>query len=153
VYYLIRMLLIHLYPPDLLYNWTWKIRERKPIIGSSYPMIVWLNALSPINLFPLSLVEPPSLWTWFNLICLILTSFWEWISCTPMELRLTVRILRLFWKMKKGETYSSMGRERKNPIPWFLLWKPVNYYVKGVWDISVMLLIPKQKKRKLKIFL
>jgi len=44
-----------------------------------------------------------------DLICLILTSFWKRIDCTPVELRLTVRILRFFWRMKKGEKHSYMG--------------------------------------------
>ena len=37
MYYLIRVLLIHLYPPDLPCNRTWRVGGWKPIIGSSYP--------------------------------------------------------------------------------------------------------------------
>jgi len=64
-------------------------------------MIQWLSAPSLTNLFPLSLVQPPSLWIWSNLICLILILFWEWIRCILMELRVIVKILWLFGRTKK----------------------------------------------------
>jgi len=32
MYYLIQVLLIHLYPADLLCNWTWRIGGRESII-------------------------------------------------------------------------------------------------------------------------
>jgi len=115
------VLLIHLYPLDPPWNWTLTIGGRKPIIGSSHPMILELGAPTPINLFLSPLVELHSLGIWFNLICPILTSFREWISCTHMRPRLIIKILRLFWMMEKGEKYISVDKERKNLVPWFLL--------------------------------
>ena len=52
--------------------------------------------------------------------------------------------LKVILKDKKGSKVYFYGKKDEvNLVPWFLLRKQVSCYVKGVLDISVMLLTPK----------
>ena len=67
--------------------------------------------------------------------------------------RIDYEDLKVILKDEKGREIFFYGQREKKSCPLISAIKASNYYVKGVLDIGVMLLTPKQKKRKLEIFL
>ena len=92
--------------------------------------------------FPVGLIQFD--WTDFDII---LEKNWLHIYGVKID----CEDLKVILNDEKGGEVLFYGQRQKNPIFWFLLWKQVSYYVKGVLDICIMLLTPKQKKRKQEI--